>query len=89
MGYIILTFISSTIETVLNSNFTTTSEPLSTQPDPDNDHNLLYLTPAPLPTSSSSKHYNKMNSGTGMDNEQLPNLPEQIDTTFVRATLLT
>jgi hypothetical protein len=70
--HIILTFVSSAIETVLNSNFATTSEPLSTQPNLDDDHNLLYLTPRPA---------NLTNYGTGMDSEQLPNLLEQIDTT--------
>jgi hypothetical protein len=81
VGHIILTFVSSAIKPVLNSNFVTTSRLSSTQPDLDDDHNLLYLTPPPSPTLLSSEHYDKMNHETGMDNKQLPNLPEQIDNT--------
>jgi hypothetical protein len=86
-GHIILTFISNTIELVLTNNLShpnkpiITSEPSSTQPDPDNELNLLYLTPPPSPASLSSNQHEGADHGTGMLNEQLPKQPDTFNTT--------
>jgi hypothetical protein len=86
-GHIILTFISDTIEPVLTSNSLhpnepiTTSNPSSTHPDPDDELNLLYLTPPPSPVSLTNDQHNDTDYGSGMSNDQQLNLPNTINTT--------
>jgi hypothetical protein len=75
--HIILTFISNSMEPVLTRNSPhptepiATSEPSSTQLDPDDDLNLLYLTPPPSPVSLPNDQYEGMEHGPGMFNEPL------------------
>jgi hypothetical protein len=69
-GHIVSTFISNTIEPVS-----------PTQPDPDDNLNLLYLTPPPSPTLSSIDHHDGMNNGPGMLNDILSKQPDTINTT--------
>jgi hypothetical protein len=86
-GHIVLTFISDTIEPVLTNNLPHPNEPIatsklsSTQPEPDDKLNLLYLTPPPLPASLPRDQYEGVDHKLGMLNEQLPNQPDQVNAT--------
>jgi hypothetical protein len=63
-GHIVLTFISNTVEPLLNNNVvhpnepTTTAEPSPTQPEPDDEPKLLYPTPPPSPEVQPSFNHN-------------------------------
>jgi hypothetical protein len=86
-GHMVLTFISNAIEPVLTSNSPhpnkniATSKPSSTQPDPDDDHNLLYLTPPPSPASLSRDQHEGEDHNLGMLNEQLHKQSDQVNAT--------
>jgi hypothetical protein len=68
-GHILLTFISNTVEITLTNNVShpsepvITSEPLATHLDPDDDLNLLYLTPPPSPVSLTNDQHNDTDHG--------------------------
>jgi hypothetical protein len=74
-GHIVLTFISNAIEPVLTCKLPhptepiITSEPSPNQPDPDDDLNLLYLTPPPSPALTSSDHHDGTNNGPVVDDQ--------------------
>jgi predicted XRE-type DNA-binding protein len=86
-GHIVLTFIFNTIEPALTNDLlqptepNVTSEPSPTQANPDNDLNLLYLTPPLSPASSSIDHHDGTNNGPGMLNDILSKQPDTINTT--------
>jgi hypothetical protein len=82
-GHIVLTFIANTIEPVLTSNSLhlsepSTSEPSSTQPEPDDKLNLLYPAPPPFSTANYDKKLG-MSSNYHLDNTEQANNEETQD----------